>query len=244
MAKYVYGIVEPDAPAPRGKGIRGARLGLVAGEEAAALVSDIAGSAVRLGREEVLVHARVLERALARGTVLPMRFGVVMSGAEEIRDRLLDEHAAELRGQLTELAGKVEVRIRATYEEDALLRAVLRDHPEIAARRTAMRGRSDDATYYERIRLGEMVAAAVERRRERDAQEVVEALGSVALAVAPGHAKHERVAVQASFLVERPRLSEFDQVLDEVAASFAGWLRFKYTGPLPAHSFVQLAERV
>jgi hypothetical protein len=244
VAQYVYGIVEPDAPAPRGKGIRGARVGLVAGADAAALVSHMDESAVRLGREEVLVHARVLERALGRGTVLPMRFGVVMSGPDEVRDRLLDEHAAELREQLTELAGKVEIRIRASYQEDSLLREVLREHPEIAELRAAMRGRSDDATYYDRIRLGEMVAAAVERRRERDAQAIVEALSVVSVAVAPGRAEHERVAVQASFLVERARLSEFDEIVEEVAAGFAGWLRFKYTGPLPAHSFVQLAERV
>jgi hypothetical protein len=244
VAQYVYGVVDPDAPAPRGKGIRGAPVRLLAGEGAAALVSDIGEDRVRLGREEVLVHARVLDRALARGTVLPMRFGIVMSGPEEVRDRLLDGHGAELREQLTELAGKVEVRIRATYAEDALLREVIRDHPEIHALRVAMRGRSDDAAYYERIRLGELVAAAVERRRERDAQAIVEALSSVALAVEPGRAEHERVAVQASFLVERSRLAEFDEVLEEVAAGFAGRLRFKYTGPLPVHSFVQLAERV
>lgn len=244
MAHYVYGIVEPTAKAPRIKGVRGARVELLPGEEVAALVSDIGNNAVRLGREEVLVHSRVLERAFAKGTVLPMRFGIVMSGPEEIRSRLLEEHAGDLREQLTELGGKVEVRIRASYDEDALLREVVREDPEIAALRAQMRGRSDDATYYDRIRLGELVAAAVERRRERDAQAIVEALRVVALAVEPGRTEHERVAVHASFLVERSRLAEFDEVLEAVAAGFAGRLRFKYTGPLPAHSFVELAERV
>lgn len=244
MAHYVYGIVEPSAKAPRGKGIRGARVGLVAGEEVAALVSDIGEDQVRLGREEVLVHSRVLERAFAKGTVLPMRFGIVMSGPEEIRERLLDEHAAELRDQLSELEGKVEVRIRASYDEQSLLREVISDDPQIAALRAQTRSRSDDASYYERIRLGELVAAAVARRRERDAQAIVDALSAAALAVEPGRTEHERVAVQASFLVERSRLAEFDEILEEVAAGFAGQLRFKYTGPLPAHSFVELAGRV
>lgn len=244
MANYVYGIVEPTAKAPRVKGVRGAQVELLAGEEVAALLSDIGEQEVRLGREEVLAHSRVLERAFAKGTVLPMRFGIVMSGPEEVRGRLLDEHAAELREQLTELAGKVEVRIRASYDEEALLREVVREHPEIATLRAQMRRRSDDAAYYDRIRLGELVAAGVERRRERDAQVIVDALSAVALAVAPGRVAHERVAVQASFLLERSRLAEFDEVLEEVAAGFAGRLRFKYTGPLPAHSFVELAERV
>lgn len=244
MPQYVYGIVEAGARAPRGRGIAGAPLRLVEGEEVAALVSEVAGNDVRLGRDAVLVHTRVLERALGRGPVLPMRFGVVMSDAEEVRGRLLDEHGPELRAQLAELAGKVEIRIRATYDEEALLRDVVRAEPEIATLKASMRGQSDDATYYSRIRLGELVARAVERRREHDAQAIVEALAAAALAVEVGGPSHERVVVQASFLVERVRTAEFDEILEEVAAGYGGLVRFKSIGPLPPHSFVELAERV
>ena len=244
MAQYVYGIVGPDATAPGGKGIGGGPLRLITGEHSAALVSDVPERALRFGREEMLVHGKVLERAMAKGTVLPMRFGIVMSGPEEIRGRLLDEHGPELREQLVELAGKVEIRIRATYDEKWLLREVVRDVPEIAELRASMQGRTADATYYTRIRLGELVAAAVERRRERDAEAILEALAVAALAVEPGRGAHERLVFQASFLVEQDRLKEFNELLDRIADGYGGWIRFKYTGPLPPHSFVQLAERV
>lgn len=244
MAQYVYGIVQATATAPRGRGIAGAPLRLVVGDDAAALVSEIAGDSVRLGREEILVHARVLERALKRGVVLPMRFGVVMSGAEEVRSRLLDEHGPDLKVQLSELEGKVEIRIRAVYEEESLLRDVVREHPEIAGLRAAVQSRSEDAGYYERIRLGELVASAMERRRERDAEAIVDALAAAALAVEVGEPAHERVVLQASFLVARERQREFDKILDRVAEGYGGQIRFKYTGPLPPHSFVELAERV
>jgi hypothetical protein len=244
VAHYVYGIVEASAAVPAGKGIGGAALSTIRGDEAAALVSELDGDHVRLGREAVLLHAQVLEDALARGTVLPMRFGVVMSGPEEVRTRLLDEHASELREQLAEYAGKVEVRIRGTYEEESLLRAAVRENPEIAVLREAVRRHPDDATYYERIRLGELVAGAVESRRKRDGDMIVGALANAALAVDEGEPGHERVAVQASFLVDRAQLADFNRILDEVADSFGGEIRFKYTGPLPPHSFVEFAERV
>jgi hypothetical protein len=244
VPQYIYGIVEASARAPRGRGIGRAPLRLLAGEDAAALVSEIRDEHVRLGRDEVLLHARVLERALERGPVLPMRFGVVMSGPEEVRTRLLDEHGPELREQLAELAGKVEMRIRAVYEEESLLRDVVREDADIASLRQAIHGRSDEATYYGRIRLGELVAAAVERRREHDAETIVGALRPVALAAEIGDFAHERVVVQASFLVERRRLAEFDEILEDVASGYGGRIRFKCMGPLPPHSFVQLAERV
>jgi hypothetical protein len=50
--------------------------------------------------------------------------------------------------------------------------------------------------------------------------------------------------VQASFLVERSRLAEFNAVVDQVAEGYGGQIRFKYTGPLPPHSFVELAGTV
>jgi hypothetical protein len=244
VAQYVYGIVEASATAPRGRGIGGAPLRLLIGEGAAALVSEIRTDRVRLGRDEVLLHARVLERALARGPVLPMRFGVVMDDAEEVRSRLLDEHGQELRAQLTEMEGKVEIRIRAAYDEQSLLRDVVREQPEITLLREAVRHRPEDATYYERIRLGELVAGAVERRRELDAHAIIDALGAHALAVEAGEPSHERVVVQASFLVERSHLAEFDAIVDQVAEGYGGQIRFKYTGPLPPHSFVELAGRM
>ncbi len=244
MALYVYGIVEARSRAPAERGIADAPLRLLEGDGSAALVSEIEGDQVRLGRDAVLRHARVLEQALELGPVLPMRFGVVMSGPEEVQSRLLEDHSAELRAQLIDFAGKVEIRIRAIYDEETLMHHVVRGNPEIASLRDAVRAGSDDATYYERIRLGELVAGAVERRRERDAEAIVDALAAAALAVELGGPTHERVVVQASFLVERDRLAKFDQIVDDIAGSYGGGIRFKYTGPLPPHSFVELAERV
>jgi hypothetical protein len=242
VAEYVYGIVGESMKAPAVRGIAGAPIRLIAGNGAAALVSDLEPDKLGLGREEVLAHARVLEEALSQGTVLPMRFGIVMESPDEVRDRLLDRHAPRLRAQLDELAGKVEINIRALYEEEPVMREIVREDPEVASLRRALRDESEDATYYARIRLGELVAAALERKRQVDAQTLLEALRAFSLAVEVGEPNHERVVLSASFLVERSRLADFDDVLDGLADAQAGRMRFKYTGPLPPHSFVDLTQ--
>jgi hypothetical protein len=241
VADYVYGVVDAAAPDPTGSGIHGASLRLIPGETAAALVSDLPAEELRLGREEAITHARVLEDALSRGTVLPMRFGVVLANDDEVRERILAGHSGELAAQLERLQGKVELAVRAVYEEEQLMREIVQTHPEIARRRERLRGQPEDATYYERIGLGELVADAVERARENDAHTILEVLSPLALAVEIGQPGHERVALSASFLVERDGLDRFDQALEEVAAGQAGRIRFKLTGPLPPHSFVELA---
>jgi hypothetical protein len=221
--------------------VAGASVRVVSDDGTAALVSDLADRQLELGRDEVLTHARVLEEALQRGTVLPMRFGVVLEGDEEVKARVLEPHATELRDQLARFSGRVEVNIRATYEEEIVMREVLAENQQIASLREAIRGKPEDATYYQRIELGERVAEAVERKRELDAEQIVAALSVAADAVEVSPPAHERVAVNASFLVARDRLKEFDEVLDAFAEGQGGRLRFKYTGPLPPHSFVELA---
>lgn len=241
-AKYVYGVVPAAGDPPQGDGIDGATLELIREDGLAALVSDVAGSTPRLGREAMTTHARILERALSHGTVLPMRFGVVMPSERAVRDELLTAHGAALRSQLDELAGKVELKLRATYDEESLMREVVSEDGDVRRLRESLRGAPHDATYYGRIRLGELVAAAVERKREADARTIVDALAPLALAVDVAEPKHERIVVSASFLVRREQMPQFDAAVDEVGLRQAGRMRLKYTGPLPPHSFVKLVS--
>lgn len=238
---YVYGVLDATDPAPQGTGIGGAPLHVIAGDGVTALVSDLPTESIRLGREEITLHAEVLERALAGGPVLPMRFGVVMEGEPAVRSRLLDAHREALRTQLEDMKNKVELRIRATYDEDTLMREIVESSSEVKRARDSLRGKPEDATYYDRIQLGELVASELERRREHDAEQILARLSPLAndVHVAPGG--HERVALNASFLVEAQRVADFDQAVDKVGRDQAGRMRIKYVGPLPPHSFVELS---
>jgi hypothetical protein len=240
-AKYVYGVVRvPGRSKPAGKGINGKPLRVVASKGIGALTSDVPDEPLEAGREELLTHSRVLANALEDGVVLPMRFGVVMPSEASVRDELLAAHREELEAQLEEMNGKVEVNLKGIYEEEPVLREVLEENPEVAQLRDAIGSQPEDATYYERIRLGELVAEALAAKRTADEEQIVDRLAAQALAVELGQPVHERMALSASFLLERDRIADFDRALDEVAAEHAQRIRFKYTGPLPPHSFVEL----
>lgn len=243
MANYVYGIIEEATKPPATSGIAGAAVEVVETDGAAALVSELPDTEqLEMGREELLVHARVLEQALEQGTVLPMRFGLVLDGSEAVRRDLLEAYADELHRQLHDLGGKVEIRVRATYEEEPLMREVVSENPEIARRRAALAGRSEDATYFERIELGELVADALERKRVGDAEAIVEALGPRAAGLHVADPAHERIALNASFLVERSQVKRFEDAVEKVAAGQHGRMRLTFTDPLPPHSFVEFAR--
>lgn len=238
--RYVYGVVRAGGTAPAIEGIAGAPLELVADGDVAALTSVAPDHYLEAGREELLTHSRVLEAALEKGTVLPMRFGVVLPDTETLRTDLLDGHHDELAGQLEEMDGKVELALKGLYHEQAVLQEIVTEDREIAALRKAISGKPEAATYFERIRLGELVAAAFAAHQERDSAAIVEALRPRAVAVAVGEPIHERMAVNASFLVDRAKLDAFDRALEEVGKREADRIRLRLTGPLPPHSFVEL----
>src|SRR5436190_14260413 len=122
-AKYVYGVVRASAGSrSKAKGIYGEPIGVVALEAVGALTSDVPPDFDEAGREELLAHSRVLEQALDGGVVLPMRFGVVMPDEGAVREQLLGAHREELRAQLDEMEGKVEINIKGLYDEPAILR--------------------------------------------------------------------------------------------------------------------------
>jgi hypothetical protein len=86
-----------------------------------------------------------------------------------------------------------------------------------------------------------MVAEAVNAKREQDGQQMLARLEPLAVRVDVGDPIHERMALNASFLVERGQVQAFDQAVDALGAEQSDRMRFKYTGPLPPHSFVELS---
>ncbi len=237
---YVYGVV---AAAPRGLGAAAARqpgiggrpVRLVVSGGVGAVVSGVPDDAPGFGREALTAHSDVLEAVLADTTVLPMRFGVIMDGERALRDEFLAPHRAELLAQLDRLDGRVELTLRATYEEAPLLREIMAEEAEIAAFHATGRG-----TYLKQIRLGEMIAAAIDARRRRDAEEILARLTPLAEDVALGEPRHERMALSASFLIPREGMDAFDAAVDDVGRRQQRRMRLRYTGPLPPHSFVRL----
>jgi Gas vesicle synthesis protein GvpL/GvpF len=240
-AKYVYGVVRGRGGTnPKGKGIAGKPLRVVAADGIGALTSDVPAGDLEAGREELMTHSRVLEGALEKGVVLPMRFGVVMPDEAAVRSELLDAHREELEAQLDEMAGKAEMNVKAIYDEAAVLGEVLAENRDIARLRESIQGQSQEGTYYQRIELGERIVAALEEKRAGDEAGIVEQLSPHALAVEVAPPMHERMAVNASFLVADGQMKGFDDALDEIAAENRDRLRVKATGPLPPHSFVEL----
>jgi len=209
----------------------------IAQEGGAALVTEVEPGGVAPRRANLLAHADVLRRAIDHGPALPMRWGMVLADEAAVRAEL-SRRGQELAQMLEALQDRIEMSVSALYREEVLLREVVAENPAVAAIQRDIRGRPTAATHFDRIRLGELVAQAVQAKRERDGHEILHELESHAVAVAPDAPLHERGVVNAAFLVPRDKVAEFDAAVERVSRARAGRMQFKLIGPLPPHSFV------
>jgi hypothetical protein len=242
-ATYVYGVIRAaEAVAIDVDGVGGqAPVRTVTSGSLAAIASDVDGGYVRATREDLDRHMAVLSEAAASATVVPLRFGTVLPSDDAVATDLLGARRDEIEELLASLEGRVELNLSGTYDERVLAEVVAEDH-DVAALREQVRRRDEAATYYDRIRLGELVAGAMAAKRERDASAVLAKLRPLADDVHLADPAHERSVLSAAFLVRRERLEEFDRAAEQVAAQHRERIRFRYTGPLPPYDFVGSRE--
>lgn len=240
MSTYVYGIVDrahPALPAAmRGIGDPACAVRVVEEGDLAAVVSDTP-EGLRPQRRDLLAHQSVLNETGATGPVVPMRFGSVAPDDAAVRG-VLAERGEHFHERLGALAGKVEYDVRASHDEEAVMHRVMAENPELRKRTEANR-RAGGGSYEERLRLGEMVVAAVRIREDEDARDVHRTLERAAVAVSVGPESTGWLANE-SFLVDEDSVADFLGAVDEVRAGHPH-LEVRVEGPLPPYSFVDPA---
>ncbi|WP_228992184.1 GvpL/GvpF family gas vesicle protein [Streptomyces sp. DH8] len=236
MPTYIYAITGADHPMPleglHGVGDPPSELRTVRTGRLAAVVGD-APPGLRAKRRDVMAHQNVLEALMAGGATLPMRFGLVGPGDDEVV-AALEREADAYEERLAELDGQVEYNLKAGRDEEDLLREIMTESDEIRQlnERTRAQGSHDD-----RIALGELVAREVTARGQREAEDVAQRLADTAT-----RSSHAEPAPQQflnlSFLVPRAETEGFVAAVQKEADRRGDAYTFTLTGPLPPYSFV------
>jgi hypothetical protein len=235
---YVYGVTAGDCAVPDRSGVDAAEVRVVRGDEFFAVVGTTPNDVVEARRANLMAHSDVLQDVVAAQTVVPMRFGTVMPDDEAVRNELLRGRRTELTSLLRLVDGNVELSLKVYYVEDVVLGEILSTTPSIATLRQSIRSLPDDASYFQRIRLGELVAAELARRRTADAAALVARLAPLAAAHDEADELPELMVIKGAFLVPRGGVEEFRAVVDDLAEQAGDRMIFKLVGPLPPYSFV------
>ncbi|MET7403523.1 GvpL/GvpF family gas vesicle protein [Dactylosporangium sp. NPDC005572] len=240
---YVYGIVPADVETdPEARGVGGdAPVTVVRHGRVAALVSEVDRARPLGTPDDLLAHEQLLDATAAVVPVVPVRFGAVLTDRQSIVDELLVPHHDEFAATLGRLDGKAEYVVTAKYAEDAVLREVIAADPRLERLRAAVRDRPEGTTREERIELGEAIGAAIDARRQADAQAVVDALAPAATATVEREPVGEFGAANVAVLAETRRERQLVRAVEDLARRWAGRAEVRLLGPLAPYDFTEAA---
>jgi hypothetical protein len=237
---FVYGIVAADAAFPEDlTGLDGEPVRTLAHGRVAAVITRVALERPPGRGADLLAYNSVLD-ALAQGggQVVPVRFGSVLADDADVVEGLLAPDEGYFADLLLELEGRRQYVFQADFDEEVVLREIVADDPEIAELRAMTRDLPEEASYGQRVRLGELVAAAVEARRGEDADRLLDDVLPVTDAHVLRPVSGLQRVVDAAFLVADERRGDFENRLEVLAEELHGRMQLRLMGPTAPYDFV------
>lgn len=240
--EYLYCFLresEPQTFDSKGMGARGDTVTTIHYRDLAAVVSASPVGEYETNRRNMLTHTRVQEEVMQSYSILPVRFNTVAPDCDTLH-RLLEQRYDELQLLLDGLMGKIEMGLKALWYEGVVFEELLAENTNIRGLRDSLQGRSADETYYERIRLGEMIEAALGQKRADEETRILDALRPYVDDVHISPNIGERMIVNAAFLVDRKKEPALNAVIQALDAEMGKRILFRYIGPVPPYNFVNV----
>jgi hypothetical protein len=240
--RYVYGIIagrESHSFGKMGLGGNSEMVYTVNHGDTSAVVSRTNVFIFDPTRENALAHEHVIESVMKSHTIIPMSFGTVFRTDDDIKEVLRSIYPS-LKDVLEQMSGKVEFGLKVTWDRDQIVEELKRQDEEIHRFHLEITKKHLQSTYLARMQLGRMIDKALVETSSQYVREIYEALRNVCVASRDNKPIGEKMIMNAAFLIQRDRETEFDAAVNRVAKRFGNRLNFRYTGPWPPYNFVNI----
>jgi len=240
---YIYGIIgsaQDRTFGPHGIGAGGEVL-TIGYNDLCMVVSGHPMTKFVVSRDHLIAHERIIEMVMKEfDSVLPVRFGTIASSADEIRN-LLDRRSREFKNLLRDMDHKVELGVKGIWKDmKTIYKEIAAENKEIkTAQEEILRGKGKK-NIGAKIELGKRVEEALGGKKEKERNDVVEALRRIAFDHKLNKTIGGEMFMNAAFLVDRGREKEFDNVMEELTDQYKNRTTFLYAGPLPVFNFVNV----
>lgn len=236
---YVYGIVETGAlhPGVTADGVAGTPPALLAVGGLTAIVcgvdvAEFEGAALERNaatpgwlEQKVRAHEAVLEDALERAVVVPMRFGSIFSSPEGLH-RILTEHADEFGAALARVRGRTEWGVKLHADTARVVEAFSGASTEAGSGRGYLEQKK---TQLDAGNRAAQAAAEVAAGTHESLTELADE------AVALAGRGHE--VLNGAYLVPHDGREAFMRRVEDLQSRHGDAFTFEVTGPWPPYNF-------
>lgn len=238
---YLYGIIQ-EKQEQRWKltGIGGApAIYTICHDGLSALVSDGPAHICETTAENLLTHNKVLEQVMKAYSVLPLRLGTVVRSEAEVRAFLQNAYRP-LRDALRQIEGKVEIDVEAEWNGDEIFRLIEEQDEKIRKYKEHVVATGKRVGVDEQMAVGMMVADAIDQQKAQFAKAIGAELRGWSERVSSLKGRTKQAVFSAAFLVHEDQTKRFEEAICRLGERYGQILKFRYAGPLPCYSFVNL----
>jgi hypothetical protein len=236
---YVYGIVRGPVELPAVPGMDGGPLEFVADDDLSAVVTEVTVERPRGRRRDLISHSDVLNALAKDHDVVPLRFGTVVTDPESIVTEVLAERRPLVADVLARTAGAVQLNLRVSYVEDAVLAGVVRSDPVIRDLHERTRAIPAGTPHPDALRLGRLVSDALTSKRRGDSRLLMEAVLPMVRDSRARDRPDVAHVVDLALLVDRESVAMLETELEAIAEDVHDRMRLELMGPLAPYDFVQ-----
>ncbi len=244
--KYIYCIMESTQPqsfGPLGIGGRGDEVYTICFQDIAALVSNAPIKKYRISRDNSITHEKAIEAAMAEHTVLPVRFATVTQDEDKVLKILKAEYDC-FRGLLSKMRNKTELGLKAVFKEEVVYKDILEKYEDIRGLKDKVAGLPPEKMYRQRMKIGEMVEAALQQQKQLVKDDILNTLSPLAVDVKTSDPYGELMIINGAFLVEKEKEAQFDDQVQALGDKYGDKVKFKFVGTLPPFNFVNLTINI
>ena len=242
--KYIYCIIGTKQErnfGPIGIGKIGGEVLTISYDDLSMVVSNTLMGKLEVSRQNLLVHEKVIEEVMQEfNSVLPVRFGTIASGADEIRN-LLSRRCSEFKIALRDMDHKIELGVKGIWKNmEVIFSEIVEENQDIKKLKAKLQNDKGKKNIQEKMEVGKMVARAMEKKKEQEAQSFVDALRRTAVNYKLNKNIGDDMFINAAFLVDKGREKEFDNIMNDLSEEYKSRVKFMYVGPLPVYNFLNI----
>jgi len=242
--KYIYCIIGTDQERNFGSigiGGRGDEVLTIGYNDLIMVVSSHPITKFVVDRDGLLAHEKVIEKVMGEfDSVLPVRYGTIAASADEVRN-LLDRRYREFKNALRDMDHKIELGVKGVWKNmDVIFNEILDENRPIKKEKEKIQNGKEKKQVQAKMQVGQKVKEALEKKKQDEAEKIVDTLRRTAVEHKLNNTIGDEMFINASFLVDKGREKEFDNIMDDLSEKYEDRIKFIYAGPLPVFNFANI----
>jgi hypothetical protein len=192
--------------------------------------------------ENAQTHEDVVDSIMKQTTIIPMKFCTVFK-SEENAESMLKERYADLKYNLNNLKGKVEIGVKVYFDSKDLKEKLKAKDSEIKALELSLKEKTPGAAYFEEQKIEILLKERMQEKVIGKGRTMFDKVKAISVDSRENELLNKKATgkdmlLNSVFLVGEDKLDDFKREIEGIKSSHVE-LEIQMWGPFPPYNFIR-----